>query len=88
MSGRIYDDRKGIPICNDCGKYALRSDETNFNGAYCNNCKSTNIDKFNEEHPIWIAWMNYHKSRQGKIIDFTYTLTEFKKDYEFSRQRL
>ena len=59
MSGRWYDNRSGVPICK-CGRYAKRSDETNFNGNYCDHCKTFFMaDDFDINHPYWKAYDTY-----------------------------
>jgi len=86
MSGRIYNPAKGIPICDFCGEVALTCQETNHNGEYCPNCRKHVLGwvTYNINHPIWIAWQEYQKSKQGIFEDFTYGLKEFKKDHGFT----
>ncbi len=69
MSGRIYDHRPGIPICDKCGNYGYRTEETNFNGNYCPHCKNSGIfENYDEEHPLWKDWINNLESNYGKLI--------------------
>ena len=80
MSGRIYD-QPGIPICQKCGGPCLTSEETNFNGPYCENCKiSTGWANYNKLHPVWIDYTKWMEQFQGKLINFEETsLKNYKK---------
>jgi hypothetical protein len=86
MSGRIYNSKNGIPICNHCGGIALTTKEMNFYGEYCPTCEKSVILEvtYDITHPIWIAWEKYLKEKQGIFADFTYGLREFKKDNGFT----
>jgi hypothetical protein len=85
MSGRIYSINNGVPICPNCGSYCLRSDETNYNGVYCNKCKKFVFsEKYDDVHPVWIAYKKYMNKNRGYLMDLEKgSIKYFKERHKF-----